>query len=237
MSITLFFFFFFNQKGFTPGRIFFFLLLICKQGNKASFWLWVLPQATWMPCLLFLWLHLSLGWMEAQGQSPPRDSWGKQAFLKVPPWTEETEMEKESENIGAKREKLLLSFLIQSEQKRWLSPHINFLISAAPFPGKPCFWPSLYSCSISASYPRDAHRATSPGLCNECMLSHFSRVRLFVTLWTVARQAPLSMGFSRQEYWSGLPCPPPGRLLSPGIEPKSLMSPALAGGFCTPSAT
>ena len=39
------------------------------------------------------------------------------------------------------------------------------------------------------------------------MLSHFSRVRLFVTLWTVAHQAPLSMGFSREEYWSGLPCP------------------------------
>ena len=41
-----------------------------------------------------------------------------------------------------------------------------------------------------------------------CLLSHFSHVRLFVTPWTVARQAPLSMGFSRQEYWSGLPCPP-----------------------------
>ncbi|ELR63021.1 hypothetical protein M91_07536, partial [Bos mutus] len=49
--------------------------------------------------------------------------------------------------------------------------------------------------------------------------------------------APLSMGFSRQEYWSGLPCPPPGDLLDSGIEPKSLMSPALAGGFFTTSAT
>ena len=56
------------------------------------------------------------------------------------------------------------------------------------------------------------------------MLSHFSRVRLFETLWTIAHQAPLSMGFSRQEYWSGLPCPPPGDLPDPGIEP---MSPAL----------
>ena len=45
------------------------------------------------------------------------------------------------------------------------------------------------------------------------------------------------MGFSRQEYWSGLPCPPPGDLLDSGIEPKSLMSPALAGGFFTTSAT
>ena len=60
-----------------------------------------------------------------------------------------------------------------------------------------------------------------------CMLSHFSCVRLFATLWTVAHQAPLSMGFSRQEYWSGLPCPPPGDLLNPGIKAVSLMSPAL----------
>ena len=45
-----------------------------------------------------------------------------------------------------------------------------------------------------------------------CMLRCFSHVQLLVTLWTVARQAPLSMGFSRQEYWSGLPCPPPGHL-------------------------
>ena len=48
------------------------------------------------------------------------------------------------------------------------------------------------------------------------VLSHFSRVRLSVTLWTVAHQAPLSTGFSRQEYWSGLPFPPPGDLSDPG---------------------
>ena len=69
------------------------------------------------------------------------------------------------------------------------------------------------------------------------MLSHFSHVQLFVTLWIVACQAPLSMGFSRQEYWSGLPCPLPGDLPYPGIEPASLMSPALAGGLFTTSAT
>ena len=62
------------------------------------------------------------------------------------------------------------------------------------------------------------------------MLRHFSR---FVTLWTVAHQAPLSMGFSRQEYWIVLPFPSPGDLPVPGIEPASLMSPALAGGFTT----
>ena len=54
-----------------------------------------------------------------------------------------------------------------------------------------------------------------------CVLSHFSSVRLFVTLWTVAYQAPLSRRFSRQEYWSGLSWPPPGDLPNPGIEPRS----------------
>ena len=68
------------------------------------------------------------------------------------------------------------------------------------------------------------------------MLSHFSCVQLFVTLWTVGLQAPLSMGFSRQEYWSGWPCPPPGHLPDPGMEPVSLMSPALVGGFFTTGA-
>ena len=48
-----------------------------------------------------------------------------------------------------------------------------------------------------------------------------SRVRLFATPWTAARQAPLSMGFSRPEHWSGLPCPPPGDLPDPGIAPTS----------------
>ena len=70
-----------------------------------------------------------------------------------------------------------------------------------------------------------------------CMLSHFSRVRIFATLWIVAHQAPLSMGVSRQEYCSGLQCPPPGDLPDPGIKPMSLMSPALAGGFFTTSTT
>ena len=70
-----------------------------------------------------------------------------------------------------------------------------------------------------------------------CLLSRFNRVRLFVTPWAVARQAPLSMGFSRQEYWSVLACPPLGDLPNPGIEPGFPMSAALAGGFFTTSAT
>ena len=63
-----------------------------------------------------------------------------------------------------------------------------------------------------------------------CMLS---RVRLFATPWTMARQAPLSMGFPWQEYGNGLPFPPPGDLPDPGVEPKSPVSPALAGRFVT----
>ena len=58
-----------------------------------------------------------------------------------------------------------------------------------------------------------------------------------MTPWTVAHQAPLSMELSRQEYWSGLPFPIPGDLPDPGIEPTSPVSPALAGGFFTMSAT
>ena len=69
------------------------------------------------------------------------------------------------------------------------------------------------------------------------VLSHFSHVQLFATLWTVGHPGPLSMAFSRPEYWSGLPCPPPGDLPDPGIKPESLMSPALAGGFFTSLAT
>ena len=63
-----------------------------------------------------------------------------------------------------------------------------------------------------------------------CILS---LVQLFATPWTVAHKAPLSMGFPRQEYWSGLSFPPLGDLPNPGIEPTSPVSPALAGGFFT----
>ena len=64
------------------------------------------------------------------------------------------------------------------------------------------------------------------------MLSHFSRVRLSATLWTVACQAPQSMGFSRQDYWSALIL---GIFLTQGLNPVSLASPVLAGGFFTTS--
>ena len=70
-----------------------------------------------------------------------------------------------------------------------------------------------------------------------CMLRCFSRVQLFATLWTVPRQAPLSMEFLRLEYWRGLPCPRPSDLPDAGIEPRSLTYPVLADGFFTTSAT
>ena len=60
--------------------------------------------------------------------------------------------------------------------------------------------------------------------------------RLFAALWTTACQTPLSMGFSRHEYWSGLLCPPPVDLPDPGIQPMSLISPALEHGFFITSA-
>ena len=64
-----------------------------------------------------------------------------------------------------------------------------------------------------------------------------SHVRLFTATWTVACQAPLSIGFSRQEYWSGVPFPTLEDLPDPGIKPMSLVSSALAGRFFTTSAT
>ena len=81
------------------------------------------------------------------------------------------------------------------------------------------------------SWPPVAHRPNPAHLyrisyIHACILS---RVRFFVTSWTVARQAPLSMGFSRQEYWNGLPFPTPGELADPGIKPTSSVAPALTG--------
>ena len=69
------------------------------------------------------------------------------------------------------------------------------------------------------------------GLMIRLLLSRFSHVRLSTTPETAAHQAPLSLGFSRQEYWSGLPCPSPEHLPDSRTEPTSLMSPVLAGGF------
>jgi len=69
----------------------------------------------------------------------------------------------------------------------------------------------------------------------DCMLSHFSHAGKFMT-WTVTCQVPLSVGFSRQEYWIEQPYSPPGDLPDPEMEPTSLKSPKFAGGFFTTSA-
>ena len=71
-----------------------------------------------------------------------------------------------------------------------------------------------WATSLSLSTPETRMRV--------CIRSRFSHVQLFVTPWTIAHQAPPSMGFSRQEYLSQLPCPPPGDLSNPGIKPMSL---------------
>ena len=73
--------------------------------------------------------------------------------------------------------------------------------------------------------------------CPMCVPSHFRHVQLFATPWTAAFQAPVSIGFSRQEYWSGLPLPPPENLPNPRDWTHVSVSPALAGGFFTISAT
>ena len=75
---------------------------------------------------------------------------------------------------------------------------------------------------------REAQEYWSVCVC-VCVWNHFSHVQLFTTLWTIVCQAPLSMGFSRQEYWSGFPFSSPGDLPNPGIEPSFLTSPALVG--------
>ena len=79
------------------------------------------------------------------------------------------------------------------------------------------------------SSANDGHSENNNGL------SLFSRIQLLAGLWTVALRAPPSMGFSRQEHWSGPPRPSPGDLPDPGIKPASLMSPASVGGFFTTS--
>ena len=100
---------------------------------------------------------------------------------------------------------------------------------------KSCASPERRLSSLHTDLPKGAPiklsrlRVNLRLLSSACMLSHFSHVQLFAAPWTVACQAPLSMVFSRQKYWSGLPCPPPGDLPNSGIEPMSLISPALAG--------
>ena len=99
----------------------------------------------------------------------------------------------------------------------------------------------LFICSLHdssrewLSFLTPFYRRSMWGL--ECVWSRFSNVRLCVTLWSVSHQAPLCMGFRRQEYWSGLPFPTPGDFPDPGIKPACLTSPAFADWLFTTSTT
>ena len=97
------------------------------------------------------------------------------------------------------------------------------------------FEPKCQASELTCLFTVLLHPPHSPT--SMCVLSRFSRVWVFETLWTVAHQAPLSMRYFRQEYWSGLPCPPPGDLSNAGRKPMSLESPALGNGFFTTSTT
>ena len=101
------------------------------------------------------------------------------------------------------------------------------LLGAKTLDRHPRLWPSQSSGSLPPATRRNHLR-----VCVQLLTC----VQLCVTPRTAARQAPLSMGFSRQEYWSGLPCPPPGDPPNPETEPVPLKSPALASGFFTTSA-
>ena len=95
---------------------------------------------------------------------------------------------------------------MQGEQSSWLAQGCQV-------------WHSTFHFWGNTSVPGKLVGVVDHPTMSVCMLSLFSCVWLFATLWTVARQAPLSMEFSRQEYWSELPCPPPGDLSYPWIEP------------------
>ena len=87
----------------------------------------------------------------------------------------------------------------------------------------------IYICILV--HARSLYVCVCVHICIYVHIYHFGQVLLFMILWTVAHQAPLSTGFSRQEHQSGWPCPPPGVLPDPGIEHVSLMSPIVAGRF------
>ena len=90
----------------------------------------------------------------------------------------------------------------------------------------------IWEVSVTSN-PKGTYDSPAPLLYTVCHAKSLHCVRLRATPWTVTHQAPLSMGFSRQEYWSGLPCCPPEDLPDPGIEPTSLKFSALAGMFFT----
>ena len=98
-------------------------------------------------------------------------------------------------------------------------PHLN-----DPQPPRSAQGGHSYSSPVRGTISPSTYSPVEPSLLTRssvCVYQSLSHVRLFATPWTAAHQAPLSMGFSRQQYWNGWPCPPPGDLPDPGIEPTS----------------
>ena len=129
--------------------------------------------------------------------------------------------------------------ILPSSPFRWIDWSVCSALTLRGPHGIESQQPTVGTCrsvhSLLIPFPSLSHFSTSLSAFSLCVCQVTSAVSLFVSLWTVAHQAPQSMGFSRQEYWSGLPFPPPGDLPDPGIKPVSLVSPALAGGFFTTS--
>ena len=109
--------------------------------------------------------------------------------------------------------------------------HCRLILYQLSYQGSPC--PHLHLFKHTCTHTR-AHMTCRSYV---HVLSCFSHVQVFVILWTMALQAPLSMRIFRQEYWSGLPCPSLGNLFNPGMEFLSLAAPTLAGRFFATSST
>ena len=138
------------------------------------------------------------------------------------PWTEEPGGLQSMGSLRVRHDwKTFTSYFHALEKE--MATHSSVLAWRIPGTGEPDGLPSVGSHRVRHDW---SNLAAAAAYCSQSL----SCVRLFATLWTVAYQAPPSMGFSRQEYWSGLPFPPPGDLPNSGIKPTS---PALAGKFFT----
>ena len=150
------------------------------------------------------------------------------------PWAEEPGRLQSmgSGRVGHNRATSLSLFTFMLWRRKW-QPTPVFL------PGESQGRGSLVGCHLRGHTELDTIGVTWQQRQHKpvCMLSHFSHIQLCAIIRTGAHRAPLSKEFSRQEYWSGLPCPPPGDLPDPGIKPVSLTSLALAGRFFTTSTT
>ena len=122
-------------------------------------------------------------------------------------------------------------FLVHISANKLLESFLFSCVATINAEFLPC-WPLISKFGLRVCHPPSTCALRKPtywvtgvdALVSAYMCCHFSRVQLLATLWTVAHQTPLSMGFSRKENWSGLPCPPPGDLPDPRIKPTSLIS-------------